>query len=55
MMNDFLKLVRAHFAEVRLYAPEASRSASSEIYIVAKGFTGPNTPSSFVGTPGAKV
>jgi 23S rRNA (uridine2552-2'-O)-methyltransferase len=40
MMNEFLRIVRARFAEVRLFAPQASRSASSEIYIVAKGFTG---------------
>ncbi|MGD1061284.1 MAG: SAM-dependent methyltransferase [Methanomassiliicoccales archaeon] len=40
MMQNFLKVVKAHFTEVRLYAPEASRSSSSEIYIIAKGFTG---------------
>jgi 23S rRNA (uridine2552-2'-O)-methyltransferase len=40
MMQDFLRLVKARFTDVRLYGPEASRSSSSEIYIVAKGFTG---------------
>jgi 23S rRNA U2552 (ribose-2'-O)-methylase RlmE/FtsJ len=40
MMNDFLKVVKARFTEVRLYAPEATRNSSSEIYIIAKGFTG---------------
>ncbi|MDD1770348.1 MAG: RlmE family RNA methyltransferase [Methanomassiliicoccales archaeon] len=40
MMQDFLRLVKARFTDVRLYGPDASRSSSSEIYIVAKGFTG---------------
>jgi len=40
MMADFMKLVRSHFKEVKLYGPEASRSSSSEIYIVARGFIG---------------
>ncbi len=38
MMQDFLKRVKERFVEVRLTAPEASRSSSSEIYIVAKGY-----------------
>lgn len=38
MMPDFLKRVKERFANVRLTAPDASRSSSSEIYIVAKGF-----------------
>lgn len=38
MMQDFLKLVKSKFKEVRLGAPDASRSSSSEIYIVAKGY-----------------
>jgi 23S rRNA (uridine2552-2'-O)-methyltransferase len=38
MMQDFLKLVKTKFKEVRLGAPDASRSSSSEIYIVAKGY-----------------
>lgn len=37
MMQDFMKLVKARFREVKLYAPDASRASSSEIYIVAKG------------------
>jgi 23S rRNA (uridine2552-2'-O)-methyltransferase len=40
MMNEFLAEVRKSFASVRLHAPKASRSSSSEIYIVAKGFKG---------------
>ncbi len=53
MMNNFLKVVKAKFKEVRLFAPEASRSSSSEIYIIAKGFTGP--VSSSVGANRAKI
>ncbi|MCJ7517843.1 MAG: RlmE family RNA methyltransferase [Methanomassiliicoccales archaeon] len=40
MMQDFLAEVRNHFGEVRLHGPKASRSSSSEIYIIAKGFLG---------------
>lgn len=40
MMQDFLAEVRKHFGEVRLHGPKASRSSSSEIYIIAKGFLG---------------
>jgi 23S rRNA (uridine2552-2'-O)-methyltransferase len=38
MMPDFMKRVRASFKDIKLYGPEASRSSSSEIYIVAKDF-----------------
>jgi 23S rRNA (uridine2552-2'-O)-methyltransferase len=38
MINEFLAEVRKSFVTVRLHAPKASRSSSSEIYIVAKGF-----------------
>jgi 23S rRNA (uridine2552-2'-O)-methyltransferase len=38
MMPEFMKRVKASFKEVKLYGPEASRSSSSEIYIVAKDF-----------------
>lgn len=38
MMNDFLKKVRENFENVKLFGPKASRSSSSEIYIIAKGF-----------------
>lgn len=40
LMQDFLAEVRKHFGEVRLHGPKASRSSSSEIYIIAKGFLG---------------
>jgi len=40
MINEFLAEVRRSFASVRLHSPKASRSSSSEIYIVAKGFRG---------------
>lgn len=42
MINAFLKEVRSSFSSVRLHSPKASRSQSSEIYIVAKGFKGSN-------------
>lgn len=38
MMNEFLKGVKARFENVRMFGPKASRSSSSEIYIVAMGF-----------------
>jgi 23S rRNA (uridine2552-2'-O)-methyltransferase len=41
MLNDLLSEVRGSFASVRLHSPKASRSQSSEIYVVAKGFKGP--------------
>ncbi|MBI0584584.1 MAG: RlmE family RNA methyltransferase [Methanomassiliicoccus sp.] len=40
MINEFLAEVRKDFSSVRLHSPKASRSSSSEIYIVAKGFKG---------------
>jgi len=40
MMPEFMKEVRSHFMEVKLFGPDASRSSSSEIYIIAKGFIG---------------
>jgi 23S rRNA (uridine2552-2'-O)-methyltransferase len=40
MMPELMKEVRSHFKEVKLYGPEASRSSSSEIYIIARGFIG---------------
>jgi 23S rRNA (uridine2552-2'-O)-methyltransferase len=40
MMPEFMKVVRSHFKEVKLFGPDASRSSSSEIYIIAKGFIG---------------
>jgi len=38
MMPQFMKRVKGSFKDVKLYGPEASRSSSSEIYIVAKDF-----------------
>jgi 23S rRNA (uridine2552-2'-O)-methyltransferase len=35
-----LKLLKAHFAEVRHVKPKASRAESSEVYLVATGFRG---------------
>jgi 23S rRNA (uridine2552-2'-O)-methyltransferase len=40
MMHDFMKQMKANFDEVKLHCPSASRSSSSEIYIIAKGFNG---------------
>lgn len=37
--------VRREFAEVRLTRPEASRSGSAELYVVALGFRGPSDSS----------
>jgi len=38
MMREFLSDVRKSFTTVKLHSPKASRSSSSEIYIIAKGF-----------------
>ncbi len=38
---EFLRQVRADFRFTKAHSPKASRSASSEIYIVAKGYRGP--------------
>ncbi len=38
MSRDLLAEVQRHFAAVKRYSPQASRSSSSEIYVVAKGF-----------------
>jgi 23S rRNA (uridine2552-2'-O)-methyltransferase len=35
-----LKLLKAHFAEVRHVKPKASRTDSAELYLVATGFRG---------------
>jgi len=40
MFPDLLALVKAHFRDVRVISPEASRKASSEVYIVGKSFNG---------------
>lgn len=38
MSRDLVAEVQKHFATVKRYSPEASRSSSSEIYVIAKGF-----------------
>jgi 23S rRNA (uridine2552-2'-O)-methyltransferase len=38
MSRDLIEELKKHFANVKRYSPEASRSSSSEIYVVAKGF-----------------
>jgi 23S rRNA (uridine2552-2'-O)-methyltransferase len=38
MSRDLMAEVQKHFATVKRYSPEASRSSSSEIYVIAKGF-----------------
>ena len=43
MMKDLLKQIRASFREVKLHAPKASRSSSSEIYVIARDFKGEPT------------
>ena len=42
MFPQFLTRVRGVFHEVKVANPAASRSASSEVYVVAKGFKGPS-------------
>ena len=41
-----LKLLKAHFAEVKHVKPKASRAESSELYLVAVGFRGPGPSAS---------
>ena len=36
--DEFVKLCRQHFDQVRIYKPKSSRSRSSEVYVVATGF-----------------
>jgi 23S rRNA (uridine2552-2'-O)-methyltransferase len=50
MLNDLLTDIRRSFGSVRLHGPKASRSSSSEIYIVAKGYK--EGGSSQAGAPG---
>lgn len=40
MFDNYLNDLRKRFKQVRIYAPEARRKRSSEIYIIAKGFKG---------------
>jgi 23S rRNA (uridine2552-2'-O)-methyltransferase len=48
MMKEFLQEMKLDFSEVKLHSPKASRSSSSEIYIVARDFRrsihGPQAP-----------
>ena len=39
-MTEVLKLLKAHFAEVKHMKPKASRAESSEVYLAATGFKG---------------
>lgn len=41
LFPHFLRKVRESFRDVKVANPAASRAASSEVYVVAKGFTGP--------------
>ena len=36
--NNFLNKVRLHFEDVKCHSPVASRSSSTEMYVVAQGF-----------------
>lgn len=38
LMNDFVKTLQQNFEEVKLIKPKASRSQSSEMYVLASGF-----------------
>ncbi|NYT12444.1 MAG: RlmE family RNA methyltransferase [Methanomassiliicoccales archaeon] len=38
MIRDLRRVVESCFKEVKLHSPKASRSSSSEIYIIARGF-----------------
>jgi 23S rRNA (uridine2552-2'-O)-methyltransferase len=38
MMKEFLQSMKLDFTEIKLHSPKASRSSSSEIYIVARDF-----------------
>jgi 23S rRNA (uridine2552-2'-O)-methyltransferase len=40
LMKEYMSEVGKHFSEVRLHGPKASRSSSSEIYIIARDFSG---------------
>lgn len=42
MFPQLLERMRNVFHDVRIMSPPASRSASSEVYVVAKGFRGPS-------------
>lgn len=37
LMNEFIQTVKGHFSEVKIVKPQASRSKSSEMYLLALG------------------
>ncbi|MFB3887893.1 MAG: RlmE family RNA methyltransferase [Candidatus Bathyarchaeia archaeon] len=41
LLQDFIKTIKRHFAEVKFVKPKASRSQSSEMYILALGLKSP--------------
>lgn len=41
---ELLKLLKLHFSQVFHFKPNSSRKDSAEMYVVAKGFKGQNTP-----------
>lgn len=45
LYHDFLENIKKDFRNVKAHNPKASRSSSSEIYIVAKGYIGRQPPS----------
>lgn len=44
LYQGFFKKTKRNFGNVKAHAPDASRPASSEIYIIAKGFRGKHPP-----------
>jgi len=40
LSNDFVKEMKRHFHDVRMFRPKASRKRSSEIYVLGLGFKG---------------
>jgi 23S rRNA (uridine2552-2'-O)-methyltransferase len=44
MMKDLIKQIKVSFSDVRLHSPKASRSSSSEIYVIARDFKGEPGP-----------
>ena len=44
LLNNFIQILKAGFEEVKIVKPQASRSKSSEMYILALGLKGPKEP-----------
>ncbi len=44
LFQDYMQEVRSRFRNVRAHSPTASRKASAEMYIIAKGFRGEKGP-----------